>query len=95
MEAARRNPLDCEWDRLALDAASLRSDGLTELGTNAYEYLLLLHAADEELKFGAVVPRVPTSGQDVVEARPALLRSLAAFHRNRSTSSRLSRAAAE
>ena len=58
MEAARRNPLDCEWDRLALDAASLRSDGLTELGANAYEYLLLLHAADEELKFGTDPRRI-------------------------------------
>jgi hypothetical protein len=58
MEAARREPLNRQRGRHPLDAASLRSDGLTELSTDAYEYLLLLHAADEELKSGTDPGRI-------------------------------------
>jgi hypothetical protein len=70
MEAARRNPLACEWDRHPLDAASLRADGLTQLGTNAYEYLLLLHAADEELKSGTDPRRIRDSADRLRAVSP-------------------------
>ena len=58
MEACWRSPVRRGWDRHSLDAAAQGSVGITDVAIDAYEYLLLLHAADDEVNFGTDPQRI-------------------------------------
>src|SRR5215210_5581971 len=58
MEARWRSPVRCGWDRHSLDAAAQGSVGIIDVAIDAYEYLLLLHAADDEVNFGTDPQRI-------------------------------------
>ena len=58
METRRRDPLGCQRDRHALEAAPAWSLGVADVKIDAYEYLLLLHAADGEVNFGTDPQRI-------------------------------------
>ena len=53
-----------------MDAAAVWSFGLTALDIDAYEYLVLLHAADEELNFGTDPQRIRDAADRLRAASP-------------------------
>ena len=53
-----------------MDAAAQRSVGITEVAIDAYEYLLLLHAADDEVNFGTDPQRIRAVGDRLRAVSP-------------------------